>query len=246
LTRRRARRAVRVVALLLASACASTYYDEYRSQHPGFEADAPREGADLEEVLAALHAPNRVETIDVRIERLEIARVDREPWVDLRFEAVRSGAFRSSDEDSYAVLVTWQCRFEEGLREERDARTGYYLLPGNRLGPRDHYGFRDRCSRRNEFVAARRELVPLEREAMRRVALRSGATRLELGQAFRRGLAYVEAGRLADASAMLVVGEQGYRAATSRLVVGQTAPESVREATRLRNNLMRALGVEAR
>jgi hypothetical protein len=195
-------------------------------------------------VLAALHAPNPVETIEVRIARLEIARTDREPWADLRFEAVRSGAFSSSDADSYAVLVTWQCRFEEGLREQRDSRTGYYLLPGNRLGPRDHYAFRDRCALRNQFVAARGALVPLEREAMRRVALRSGATRLGLAQAYRRGLAYVEAGRLDDASAMLVAGERGYRAAASRLVVGQTAPDSVIEAARLRASLMRALGVE--
>jgi hypothetical protein len=246
LTRRLARRAGGLAALLLASACASTYYDEYRARHPGFEGGPPREGAPLEEVLAALYAPSRVETIDVAIARLEISRSDREPWADLRFEALRSGAFESSDDASYAVLVTWQCRFEEGLREQRSQRTGYYLLPGNRLGPHDHYEFRDRCALRNRFVAARGERVPMEREAMRRVAARSGATRLGLVQAYQRGLAFVEAGRLDDASAMLVVGERGYRAATSRLVAGQTAPDSLLEATRLRANLMRALGVEAR
>jgi len=246
LSRRPARRAAWLAALLLGSGCASTYYDEYRTRHPGFEAGAPREGAALEEVLASLYAPNPVETVEVEIAELEISRSDVEPWADLRFEALRSGDFTSSDDAGYVVLVGWRCRFKEGLREQESLRTGYYLLPGNRLGARDHYAFRDRCALRNEFVAARGALVPIEREAMRRVAARSGATRLELSQAYRRGLAYVEAGRLDDASAMLVVGERGYRAATSQLVVGQTAPESVREATRLRANLMRALGVEAR
>lgn len=235
------------MTLLLASACASSWYDQYRESHPDFAGGTPREGAALEEVLASIYAPSRVETIEVEVADLEIERSDRDPWQELRFDALRSGAFASSDEASYAVIATWRCRFKEGLQEHADVRTSYYLLPGNRLGPRDHYAFGDRCAPRNEFVAARgADAVADEREVMRRVAARSGATRLGLAQAYRRGLAYVEAGRLEEAGAMLVVGERGYREASTRLAPGQAPPESLVEAGRLREHLMRALGVEAR
>jgi hypothetical protein len=245
--RQRARWAPWGVALILSAlACESTYYDEYRAGHPDFEAGAPRDGASLEELLAGLYAPIPVETIEVKVSHLEIMQVDRDPWVGVRFDAVRRGAWVSSDEVSYAVLVTWECRFDAGLAEEGGVRMAYYLLPNNRLDARDHYVFRDRCAATNEFIAARGALIGVEREAVRRTAIRGGATKLGLTQAYRRGLAYVEAGRLEEASAMLVVGERSYRAATAALKVGRPAPEAIVEASRLRFNLMRALGVEAK
>jgi hypothetical protein len=244
LTRSGASRCWIAAGLLACLGCASSYYDEYRSRHPGLQPGPPVEGASLEEVLAALHAPNPVETVEVEIARLGVFETGPEAWTDVSFEAIRRGDWASNDAASYAVLVSWRCVFSEGLREDGTLRSGYYLLPDNRLAARDHYSFRDRCAVRNQFSAARGAQIPLEREAMRRVAAWQGATRLDLAQAYRRGLAFVEAGRLDDARAMLVASEPGYRAVTSRLAIGSRAPDSIIEATRLRANLMRALGLE--
>jgi hypothetical protein len=69
---------------------------------------------------------------------------------------------------------------------------------------------------------------------------------LDLAETFRRGLAYVEAGRFEEAQAMLVVGERGYRSATARLPADAPLPDSIVEAARHRATLMRALGVVAK
>lgn len=227
-------------------ACETTYYDEYRARHPGFEAKIPREGAGLEEVLAALYAPSRVETIEVGVAWLEVYRVDAASWAPLDFDAIRSGEIASSDEASYAVLVSRICRFSGGLQEGTALRSGYYLLLDGQLVAYDHYAFRDRCTARNGFRAARDALIPVEREVTLRLAARGGGARLDLAETFRRGLAYVEAGRFEEAQAMLVVGERGYRSATARLPADAPLPDSIVEAARHRATLMRALGVVAK
>jgi len=242
-----ARRARILGALALAAvACETTYYEEYRARHPGFEGQLPREDAGLEEVLAALHAPSRFETSEVEIAWLEVLQTDALPFTPLDFEAIRSGELASSDDASYAVLVSRVCRFTGGLREEGGQYSGYYLLVRNRLVAYDHYAFRDRCAATNQFVASRDALVSVEREVTRYLAARGDGARLDLAQAFRRGLAYLEAGRLEEAHAMLIVGERGYRMATASLPPDAPLPDSVVEAARFRAMLMRALGVVAK
>jgi hypothetical protein len=227
---------------LAAIGCASSYYDEYRAEHPGFDAHLPRVGASLPELLAALHAPDRVETIEAELVRLAIFEVREERWREIPFEAIRSGSFAPSDASDYAVLVGLRCRFEQGLDESGTTRAGYYLLPDNRVAAYDHYAFRDRCAVINEFLAARGALVPMEREAFARLA--GYGSRMTLAQAYRRGLAYLEAGRLSDAQAMLVLGERSYRASAASMRASGRS-EGLADAERMREALMRALGVEA-
>jgi hypothetical protein len=71
-------------------------------------------------------------------------------------------------------------------------------------------------------------------------------------QAYQRGLAYVEAGRLDDARGMLVLGERTYRPARLKADGEQEegkkgdGREELAEVERLRAALMRALNVEER
>jgi hypothetical protein len=240
------RRLVLGAWLLVGIGCETTYYDEYRDRHPGFEGTLPRDDAPLEEVLAALHSPGGAETIEVGVAWLEIARIDGATWTPVDFAAIRSGQVVPSDAHDYAVLVSRVCRFSSGLSEERALRSGQYLLAGNRLVAYDHYEFRDRCAARNQFRAARDVAVPVEREAVRRLAARGAGPRLGLAETFRRGLSYVEAGRLTEAQAMLVLGERGYRTATAQLPADAPLPDPIVEAARYRATLMRALGVVTR
>jgi hypothetical protein len=233
-----------LLLLLAAAGCQSTFYDEYRAAHPGWTAELPREGAGLVEVLAALHAPDAIEGVRVELSALEIHRVDVEPWQPVSFDAVRRGAFRPEPAATYVVVADRSCRGEEGLRELAARRVGSYLLPDDRLAAWDHHEFRSRCSVRSRFRAARGDLARLELELAARTAAERGSPPLDLEQVYRRGLAYVEAGRLPEARAMLVAGERGYRAAARQARMQPEVTAAWLEIARLRLRLMRALGVE--
>jgi hypothetical protein len=230
--------------LLLAVGCQSTFYDEYRAAHPGWTAELPREGAGLVEVLAALHAPDAVEGVRVELVALEIHRADVEPWQQLPFDAVRSGAIQPEPTATYVVVADRSCRGEEGLRELSARRVAAYLLPDNRLAAWDHHDFSSRCSVRSRFRAARGDAATLELELAARIVAERGRPPLDLEQVYRRGLAYVEAGRLPEARAMLVAGERGYRAAALQARARPERTEAWLEIAKLRLRLMRALGVE--
>ncbi len=235
------RTALALVVVATVLACQSTYYDEYLASHPAFEPILPRADATLREVLAALHAPNPIESIEVRLSQLAIFRADDERWSEIRFDAIRRATVQLAAEADYVVLVAWTCSFEQGLETRGSRNAGYYLLPGNRLAAYDHYDHRERCRSVNEFRAARGVLVATERQALDRVS--SEGTRLSLTQAYRRGLAYLEAGRLVEARAMLVIGERSYRAAAQQLrAAGRQA--ALADVQRAREGLMRALGLE--
>jgi len=243
---RASRRAAIAWALLAALGCQSSYHDAYRSAHPGWVAALPRPTSELEEVLASLYAPVDVEGVQVTVAQLEIYRADVEPWRAISFERIRSGAERSDDAASYAVVVAWACRADEGLRVLAEERVGYYLLPGNRLEGFDHYTFGGGCRSRDQFRAVRGAAVALERELTARIARDHGRPALGLEQIYRRGIAFVEAGRSEEARAMLLAGEPAYRAARrrARQAPSSEASQALAEAGRLRGNLMRALGVE--
>jgi hypothetical protein len=231
------------VAVAIALACQSGgYYQEYAAAHPGFDPALPREGATLPELLAALHAPAYARTSDVSVAKLWIYRSDEDPWREIPFEAIRRDEAMASAYHDYAVLVAWTCAFEAGLQKGDTGRGGFYLLPGNRLAAWDHHEFHERCRADNEFRAARGAQIASEREASARLTA-MGVT-YSLVQAYQRGLAYVEAGRLDDARAMLVLGERTYRSARMREASEQEESDGLGEAERLRAALMRALGVE--
>jgi hypothetical protein len=232
--------------LLGALACQSDYYEAYHAQHPGWAAELPRPGTALEELLAALYAPSAVEGIRVEVERLVIHRADVQPWREISFERIRSGRYTSDAAATYAVTAVLGCGATEGLREVRAQRVAYYLLPRNRLRSFDHYEFRPGCDQRNHFRAARGEGVAIERELEARIAREHGRPRLALDQLYQRGLAYVEVGRTEDARAMLVAAEPAYRAqrARARRATDGGAQQALAESSRLRGNLMRALGVQ--
>ncbi|HEY5658202.1 MAG TPA: hypothetical protein VIY27_10480 [Myxococcota bacterium] len=243
---RGARRCIASALVCSALACQGSYYDAYRARNPGWEAGLPQPGATLEAVLASLYAPTAVQGIRLGIEHLSIYRADVRPWREIGFDEIRKGRFRSEATATYAVTALHSCRASEGLREIRAQRSAYYLLPANRLESFDHYEFRTGCGQRNHFRAARGAAVALERELEARAAREYGPQELALDQLYRRGLAYVEVGRVADARAALVAAEPAYRAqaARARAAPGPEARRALAESERLRGNLMRALGVE--
>jgi hypothetical protein len=232
---------------LVGLACQTSYYEEYRARHPDWDGAFPREGASLEEVLAALHAPATQEGTRITVDAIEIWRVDTEGASRIDFERLRRGETRLEDGTHVAVLALRTCQAERGLETRSTPRVGYYLLPGLRLSAYDHYDFGRVCAVESQFLAARGPALPLEQAAVARIASHYGRVPLDLPQLYRRGLAYLEAGRVRDAQAALTRGEPGFLELEARVRRGEaTDAQAVQETARLRAQLMRALGVESR
>lgn len=234
----------RALCALAALACQTSYYDEYRARHPEWHGEFPREGASLEEVLAGLYAPANSEDARIEVDALEIWRIEGDVAGRIDFEALRSGDLVLAAETDVVVLAPRRCHAERGLQDVGGERVGYYLLPDLRLQAYDHYAFGKACAVKNEFRAARGEAIALELAAAQRVASDYGRMPIDLVQLYRRGLAYLEAGRVREAEAVLTTGEPLFREAGARVRQGAHG-DAFDEAARLRAQLMRALGVKA-
>jgi len=244
-TARAARWGLGVVGIV-GLACQTSYYDEYRARHPDWNGAFPREGASLDEVLAALHAPATHEGTRIAVDAIEVWQIDAEGASRIDFETVRRGEARLEDGTNAVVIALRTCQAERGLETLSTPRVGYYLLPGLRLSAYDHYDFGRICAVQSQFLAARGPALPLEQAAVARIASHYGRVPLDLSQLYRRGLGYLEAGRVRDAQAALTSGEPGFLETEARARRGEADAESFQEAARLRAQLMRALGVESR
>ena len=220
-------------------------YDAYRAQHPGWDGEFAREGATLEEVVAGLYAPATSEDARIEVVELQLWRAQGDVATPIDALAWRRGDVTLAADTDVIVIAKRACRAERGLEDLEVERVGYYLLPSLRVAAFDDYAFGKACAVTNVFRAARGPVIPLEHAAAQRIASDFGRVSLDPAQLYRRGLAYLEAGRVRDAQGVLTAAEPGFRAVSARLEPGKPAPELYTEAARLRAQLMRALGVKA-
>lgn len=244
-TRARTRAGAALGALATLACGTPGPYEAYRAQHPGWDGEFAREGATLEEVVAGLHAPATSEDARIEVARLQLWRAQGDVAAPIDALAWQQGAVALADDADVIVIAQRTCRTERGLEDLEAQRVAYYVLPSRRLAAFDHYTFAKACAVTNAFRAARGSVIPLERAAAQRVAADFGRVPLDPAQLYRRGLAYLEAGRVRDAQGVLTAAEPGYRLVSMRLEPGKPAPEVYTEAKRLRAQLMRALGVTA-
>lgn len=227
--------------------CQTTFYDEYRVAHPDWEARLPQEGERLEEVVAAVFAPSPLEELNVSVSGLTIRIASEDPWRPVEFEDLRRGAYRSDDGETYVVFAERVCATNLGLQTLVSDQGSYYLLFDNRLTAWDHYEFKSGCRSENRFRAVGPERAEVERVALEEFAARHPTTHLGVTDVYRRGLAYVEAGRYADAYPMLKLGDRGLdrlkRLPEPTGIEAATSIDERVEAERLRENLRRALGL---
>lgn len=239
-----------LVALGLFACAANPYdYDAYRAAHPGWEPALPDAPAGLAEVVAALHAPDAVPNARVELKSLAVLDVSAEPWRSLDLAALQDAAPGAD----YAVIARRDCRAGAGSEADEASRVDYYLIRRGQVEAYAYSDFHARCEIHERFRAARGESVALESSLTAHIQDRHGRRQLDLAQTYRRGLGYVEAGRLAEAHAMLRLGDRGYRDAVRRQQRKKSEEASTREerkaadqmadVSRLRGNLQRALGV---
>lgn len=247
--RTRSRRIGPALAALTAAAlagCAPDFYKAYRDAHPGWEPTLPHPRGGLGGLVASLHGPDGVPEARVKLASLVVLDVTRQPWRTMDIEVLRGGA--SADGD-YAVIARRVCTATKGGERIQETRVDSYLLAGGRVYAYDHSDFHSDCEVRAKFLAARGDAVPLELAVAAYIRDSYGRRLLAPADLYRRGIGYVEAGRLEEAVAMLRGGEKAFQAA-EEAARRPSAPkltarerEAQAELARLRRRLHDALGI---
>jgi hypothetical protein len=200
---------VALALLALGSGCATSYYAQYQKQHPEWIPAFPDTHANLEQTVASIYAPS-VTGNRLTVRRLEILRIDTDPWQEIEFSELRSGAFTSSSSQGYVVIADFVCQGRVELQSYRGEKVAYYLLPDNRLQGYDHYQFIEACTVYNDFLPATGDAISLERATLAWVEGRYPKSMLHVTEVFRKGIAYAKVGRVDDAKRMLALGVQGF------------------------------------
>jgi hypothetical protein len=195
-------------AALLAG-CAGNYFRTYQKAHPDWVFAFPDPDANLERTVASLYAPPPIGT-QLSIRRLEILRVDVEPWQAIPFEDLRGGRLASSDDAHYAVIANYTCRSRVDLQIYQGEKVGWYLLPKNRLGAFDHFEFIEGCTVNNQFQPAPIERAAVERELRQFIAAAYPASMVHVGELYGKGVMYARADRVDDAKRMLRDGNRAF------------------------------------
>jgi len=191
--------------------CAGNYFRSYQKAHPDWVFVFPDPEANLEQTVASLYAPPPIGT-QLSIRRLEILRVEAEPWQAIPFEDLRSGRYVSADEAHYAVVANFTCRGRVDLQSYYGEKVGWYLLPSNRLAAFDHFEFLEACSVNNQFQPAAIEHAALERELQQHVAAGYPTSMVHVGELFQKGVVYARANRVDAAKRMLSEGMRAFDA----------------------------------
>jgi hypothetical protein len=201
--------AVAVTLLAFLPGCVTSYYAQYQKQHPEWIPAFPDTEANLEQTVASIYAPS-VTGNRLTVRRLEILRVDTDPWQEVEFSELRSGAFESSSSQSFAVVADFVCQGRVELQTYVGEKIAYYLLPDNRLQAYDHYQFIEGCTVYDDFLPATGDLISLERSVLSWIEGRYPKSMVHVTEIFQKGLAYVAVGRVDDAKRMLALGRQGF------------------------------------
>jgi hypothetical protein len=194
---------------LVLPACAGNYFRAYQKAHPDWVFVFPDQDANLEQTVASLYAPAPLGT-QLSIRRLELLRVDTEPWQPIPFEELRSGSYASTDEADYAVVANVQCIGRVDLQTYRGEKVAWYLLRKNRLRAFDHYEFVEACTVSNLFVPAPMESAAVERALQEHIAAEYPRSMVHVAELYQKGLVYARLDRIEDAKRMLNAGRRGF------------------------------------
>jgi len=234
-----------LAAALALPGCAGSYFRSYQRAHPDWAFTFPDPGANLEQTVASLYAPPPQGT-ELTIRRLEILRLDTEPWRPIPFDELRRGAYRSDDAADYAVVADVICESRLDGAPALDEKLAWYLLTKNRLRAFDHHAFAAGCAATNAFVPAPAADAEVEREVQQHVASEYPDSTIHVGELFQKGIVYARANRIDDARRMLNEGRSAFEtppdAPGAHVDLGRPA-----ETRRMRDQLVREIAAaEAR
>jgi hypothetical protein len=185
-------------------ACATSPYDRYQSEHPGWVPMLPSAGIRVAELDAVLHVPPRAGH-DRSLVALRVFRWDGTGWTETGVADARDAR------GTFGVVAKVRCR---PLHEASDPlldppaadgetweveRVSWYLLTDGRLSNWDHYEFVGRCLVANAYeptsgTNAEHSLVAIASEL--------GANHDLRGHLYLKGIELLEVGRPDEALAL--------------------------------------------
>jgi hypothetical protein len=204
--RLRARLAAAALAAAAASAggCSWHRFGEADGVVAAPDLPSPAAGDSLAEVFAVADAVEQGD-FSVRAELLRVAKIAGGIWEDVPEKRARRADFVLEPGADYVVVVGRECSDWVGRERWSDERTSWFLLHDGRVLAFDHFRFGARCGLANAFrpVPADSPARANERDLLRWLEQRRPPGRLPVELRFARGHAYVAAGRLEEAEAML-------------------------------------------
>jgi hypothetical protein len=134
-----------VLAVTLMHGCASSYYDVYLAQHPGWTPDLPRHGMGAEEIVASLQAPLERHRTQTQLKRLRLFELGSTPWRNVPLASLEDGSFRPDPARMLVVIAEIQCFWSNrDLFAYRDAFSWYLVRQGGLVAWR-HTAFDEGC-----------------------------------------------------------------------------------------------------
>ena len=175
------------------------------AEHEG--AEFPAKGATLSETLDHVVAPRTTNAM-VNAREVRVLRIDVDPWQQTPTNDVRSSSVPQSAR--YAIVASLFCHADVNHQYIYQEKLSWYLLPEGRLVAWDHHDFGDACTTFDEFEPARGDRVADEKHLLEYVTKSFPSSVVHVNELYLHGIAYVHAGRLDDAQAMLEAGDHGF------------------------------------
>ena len=179
---------------------------------------APALGMGVADVLAVARA-SEAGGIGVHLRELRVSRVTDGIWQ----EVSPKDAARDPGRE-LVVLAVRRCGDWTGREHWEAERTSWFVLQGGALTAFDHWSFGPRCTVGNAFVPSPPALLATERDLLRFVDQRHPPAPAPLAIRFQRGLAFLGAGRVAEARAELAAGDEGLAARQDLYKEGEHSP----------------------
>jgi hypothetical protein len=189
-------------------------------------APLPAEGMAPPEVLALAETREQGD-FSVHAEALRVAKIAGGMWEDVELDRVRRPDFAPDPAADYAAVVVRSCTDWEGRERWSDERPSWFLFRRGRLAAWDHFSFGPRCGLGNSFrpVDAGSPSRRNERDLLRWLDQRYPPGPIPLELRFERGRAYVAAGRLQEAAAMLRFADDSLDAREDEMRPRAVSPE---------------------
>jgi hypothetical protein len=197
-------RAGLAAAALAAHGCSWHRFGDADALVAAPELPAPAAGESLAEVFAVADAVEQGD-FSVHAEVLRVSKIAGGIWEEVPEKRARRSDFALEPGADYVVVVARECSDWVGRERWSDERSTWFLLEDGRVVAFDHFSFGPRCGLANAFrpVDAGSPARVNERDLLRWLEQRRPPGRLPVEIRFSRGHAYVAAGRLEEAEAML-------------------------------------------
>lgn len=122
-----------------------SYYEAYRSAHPEWAPEYPREEISVAELFASLHAPLAGRNTLLEVTHARVLALGSAPWETVPGREFQDGAFEADAGRLYVVAARIECHWSRRGLVYRDDALVWYVLRDARLLAYRHARFEEYC-----------------------------------------------------------------------------------------------------